>query len=91
MDKLNDKYIEKLSMLGKFLEINDESFFVIFQPHNNRGAKVSIYYDGIELSLYRIDGYNPLIMWRSPNKRYYNLTDDEALKILMDEFGEIES
>lgn len=87
MFKLKDKYIEKISMLGNILEMNDETFFIIFRPHNNRAAKVDVYYDGIEISIYRIDGYNPLIMWKSPNKRYYNLTEQEALKILMDEFG----
>lgn len=88
MFKLNDKYIEKVSMLGNILEINDETFFLIFRPHNKRGAKVSIYYDGIELAMYRIDSYNPLIMWKHPNKRYFNLTEKEALQILMNQFGE---
>lgn len=91
MFKFNNKYIEKVSMLGRIDEINDEAFNIIFQPHNNRGAKVSTHDNVIDVSITRIDDYTPLVMWTHPDKRYFNLTEKEALQILMNQFGEIES
>lgn len=83
----DNKYMEKVSMLGEIQQINDETFFIIFQPHNKRGAKVTMHDGMVDLSVMRIDGYNPLVMWTHPNKRYCNLTEKEALEILMNQFG----
>ena len=74
-------------MLGRIDEINDETFYIVFQPRNNRGAKVSTHDNVIDLSIMHVDGYEPLVMWTHPDKRYFNLTDKEALEILMNQFG----
>lgn len=82
----NDRYNEELLMLGEVEEVNDSTIYLIFKPHNGIGATVERRGKEINVRLMRIDCYEPLTMWTHPDCIYWNLSESEALKILINQF-----
>lgn len=85
----NERYNEEMLMLGEVKEIDDTTAYLVFKPHNGIGATVERRGQRVNVRLMRVDCYEPLIMWTHPDYIYWNLSEEEALRILINQFGNL--
>lgn len=83
MDNFSKRFIEQLGMLGEINDVSEDKLYLVFKPPNNKAVKLFYKVNSLQLVSYYVEKYNPLVMWSDPRGRFENLTEKEALQIII--------
>lgn len=90
MDTMNlnfsSNFLWEIKRLGKYLEISDVEFLVIFEPNNGKAARVIKQNETINVIRLYVANYNPLELWEEIGNP--GLDEPGALSILKQMKGE---
>ena len=91
MPEYRKEFLDRISKYGQIYEINDNTLYLIFQPRNGLGAKLTFHGGLVNILMLGIADYNPVTMQALFDGQYWNLSESEANEVLADGFERFES